>query len=147
MTPSDRLALPRLIGHRGAKLHAPENTLAGLRTAKRLGVDWVEFDVMLTADGVPLLMHDESLERTAGLDRLLSATPLAEARRLDAGGWFGATFRGEALPTLEEAIACLAEESLGANVEIKPAKGLARETAMRRWSCCCGPGRPACRRR
>lgn len=129
MSPSERLRLPALIGHRGAKHHAPENTLAGLRAARRLGVEWVEFDVMLTADGVPVLMHDETLLRTAGLDRPLGETTLAEVRALDAGGWFGEAFRGEPLPTLEEALACLAEEGLGANVEIKPAKGRSRETA------------------
>ena len=129
MSAPDRLSLPRLIGHRGAKHHAPENTLAGLRAAKRLGMAWVEFDVMLTGDGVPVLMHDESLKRTAGLDRLLCATSLQETRGLDAGGWFGAAFRGEGLPTLEATLSCLAEEGLGANVEIKPAKGRERETA------------------
>jgi len=123
------LVLPRLIGHRGAAAYAPENTLAGLAMARRLGVDWVEFDVMLTADGVPVLLHDESLERTAGVARLLSATPLAELAALDAGAWFGPAFAGERVPTLETAIARLAALGLGANVEIKPAAGRARETA------------------
>src|SRR5882724_5773943 len=55
--------LPPVIGHRGAAAHAPENTLAGLRVAKQLGCNWVEFDVRLTADGAPVLCHDPSLER------------------------------------------------------------------------------------
>lgn len=140
------LQLPRLIGHRGAARHAPENTLAGLRAAQRLGVTWVEFDVMLTGDGVPVLLHDESLKRTTGLKRLLPQVTLAELRALDAGRWFGPAFAGEPLPTLEEALACLGELGLGANVEIKPASGLARETARatlevlsRAWP----PGLPA----
>jgi len=122
--------LPPLIGHRGAAAHAPENTLAGLAKAKSLGVAWVEFDVMLTRDGVPVLLHDESLQRTTGLDRLLSATTLVELEAIDAGSWFGSAYAGERIPTLEAAIGRLGELGLGANVEIKPAAGQERETAL-----------------
>jgi glycerophosphoryl diester phosphodiesterase len=124
-----RPLLPRVIGHRGAARHAPENTLAGLQAAARLGVAWVEFDVMLTQDGHPVLLHDDSLARTTGLARLLCDTPLAEARRLDAGAWFGPAFAGQGIPTLEEAFAALAQLGLGANIEIKPAPGFVAETA------------------
>ena len=55
---------PRIIAHRGGGALAPENTLAGLRRARSLGFSAVEFDVMLAGDGVPVLMHDETLERT-----------------------------------------------------------------------------------
>ena len=123
------LELPRVIGHRGAARHAPENTLAGLAAARRLGLDWVEFDVMLTADGHPVLMHDDSLKRTTGLDRLLCDTTLAELRRLDAGSWFGPAFAGEPVPTLLETFDALARLGLGANIEIKPAPGQAVATA------------------
>ena len=58
--------LPRVIGHRGAATHAPENTLAGLSRAAELGAPWVEFDVRLTADKVAILHHDDTLKRTAG---------------------------------------------------------------------------------
>jgi len=132
--------LPRLIGHRGAAAHAPENTLAGLAKAKSLGVAWVEFDVMLTRDAVPVLLHDESLKRTAGVDRLLPEVTLAELADIDAGRWFGPAYAGERIPTLEAAIARLEELGLGANVEIKPATGQERDTALatvdvvrRRW--------------
>src|SRR4051812_31874160 len=57
-------SVPKIIGHRGARSTAPENTLAGIRQAKREGATWVEFDVKLTADGYAILMHDETLERT-----------------------------------------------------------------------------------
>lgn len=123
------LALPPVIGHRGAARHAPENTLAGLATARRLGVDWVEFDVMLTADGHPVLLHDESLARTTGLPQRLADTALQDLEQLDAGAWFGPAFAGERIPTLEQAFAALARWNLGANIEIKPSAGLARETA------------------
>jgi glycerophosphoryl diester phosphodiesterase len=119
--------LASVIGHRGAAARAPENTLAGLRKAHELGATWVEFDVMLTRDGVPILIHDETLHRTTnGRGRVPDRT-LAEIRALDAGAWFSPAFAGERVPTLEEAVALLLELGLNANVEIKPATG--HETA------------------
>jgi glycerophosphoryl diester phosphodiesterase len=124
------LSLPRIIGHRGAASHAPENTLVSLREARRLGATWVEFDVKLSADGVPMLMHDESLKRTTGLDRDAGATSWSEIRRLEAGAWKAARFAGEPVPSFEAAIDCLAEEGLGANIEIKPSPGREAATAV-----------------
>ena len=123
------LELPRVIGHRGAATYAPENTLASLREARARGATWVEFDVKLSGDGVPLLMHDDSLKRTAGLDRLASDTPWGEIGGLDAGAWKAPRFAGLRVPSFAEAIACLGEEGLGANVEIKPSPGREAETA------------------
>ena len=121
--------LPRVIGHRGAAAAAPENTLASLRRAKELGAAWVEFDVKLTRDGVPVLIHDDRLERTTDGAGRVADTSFAALRRLDAGGWFGPAFRGEQVPTLDEALALCAELGLGINVEIKPCPGRAAETA------------------
>ncbi len=123
------LQLPRVVGHRGAATYAPENTLASLREARRRGASWVEFDVKLSGDGVAMLMHDDSLKRTTGLDRLAAATPWAEIQSLDAGAWMAPRFAGQRVPSFAEAIACLAEEGLGANVEIKPCSGREAETA------------------
>jgi glycerophosphoryl diester phosphodiesterase len=109
------LQLPRVIGHRGAMTYAPENTLASFREAKRRGARWVEIDVKLAADSVPVLMHDSSLERTMGIDRLVAETPRAELPAL--------------VPTLEQAIECFRELGLGCNVEIKPCEGREVETA------------------
>lgn len=120
--------LASIIGHRGAAARAPENTLAGIRKAHELGVTWVELDAMLTRDGVPVLIHDETLERTtSGRGRVPDRT-LAELKTLDAGAWFAPAFAGEPLPTLEEAVALLQELNLNANIEIKPAKGYAVAT-------------------
>jgi glycerophosphoryl diester phosphodiesterase len=115
--------LPPVIGHRGAAACAPENTLAGLRKAKALGCRWVEFDVRLTADSQPVLLHDDRLERTTDGRGRVSALPLAAVRRYDAGTWFHSSFAGERAPTLEEALMLLAELGLGANVELKAARG------------------------
>jgi glycerophosphoryl diester phosphodiesterase len=109
------LQLPRIIGHRGAMAYALENTLDSFREARRRGAAWVEIDVKLTADGVPILMHDASLARTMGIDRLVAETPRAELPA--------------AVPTFEQAIACFRELGLGCNVEIKPCEGREAETA------------------
>jgi glycerophosphoryl diester phosphodiesterase len=75
------LQLSAVIGHRGAAASAPENTLAGLRRAKALGCAWVEFDVRLTGDGVPILCHDAHLDRTTSGSGLVSGTSLAAIPR------------------------------------------------------------------
>jgi glycerophosphoryl diester phosphodiesterase len=94
-----------------------------LRRAKALGCRWVEFDVRLTADSQPVLLHDDRLERTTNGRGRVSALPLAVVRRYDAGSWFHSSFSGERVPTLEEALMLLAELGLGANVEMKAALG------------------------
>ena len=117
-----------MIGHRGAAACAPENTLAGLRKAKALGCGWVEFDVRLTRDRRPVLLHDNRLERTTNGRGKVSALSLAEVRRHDAGNWFDPFFAGERVPKLEEAVALLTEFGLGANVELKAPPGKAAAT-------------------
>jgi len=112
-----------VIGHRGAAACAPENTLAGFRKAKVLGCPWVEFDVRLTADGQPVLLHDNRLERTTDGRGRVSVLSLAAVRRHDAGKGFHSSFAGERVPTLEEALMLLVELGLGANVELKAARG------------------------
>ena len=124
----NRYAYPRLFAHLGGGSLAPENTLAGIRLAARLGYRGVEFDVTLSADGAPVLIHDERLERTTDGAGLVAQTPLAALRRLDAGVRFHPAFAGESLPTLEQALAACAALNLTANVEIKPAEGADRVT-------------------
>lgn len=119
---------PRFFAHRCGGALAPENTLAGLRLAARLGYRGVEFDVMLCADGVPVLIHDETLERTSDGSGRVAETALAQLRRIDAGSRQHRAYAGEPIPTLEEAIACCSVLGLTANIEIKPADGVARET-------------------
>ncbi len=128
MTDRPRDRLPRVIGHRGAAGHAPENTLAGIRKAAELGAQWVEFDTMLSRDGHVILFHDDALKRITGARGLTADTDLADLQRLDAGAWFGREFKGEPIPTLDQALALLAELGLGANVEIKPTPGREAET-------------------
>jgi glycerophosphoryl diester phosphodiesterase len=118
------------VGHRGGGALAPENTLAGIRKAAKMGFGGVEFDVMLSADKIPLLIHDETLDRTTSGRGSVAATPYAKLASLDAGAWFGPEYRGERVPSFEQAGKLCAELGLWANVEIKPAQGFERETAV-----------------
>ncbi len=116
------LPLPRWIAHRGGGRLAPENTLAGIRMAARLGFKAVEFDVMLSGDGTPVLIHDETLERTTNGAGRVCDTPDSVLFSLDAG-------HGERIPRFAEAAALCRELGLLANVEIKPAAGHELATA------------------
>ncbi|MBU1366131.1 MAG: glycerophosphodiester phosphodiesterase [Gammaproteobacteria bacterium] len=116
------LPLPRWFAHRGGGALAPENTLAGIRLAARMGFAAVEFDVMQSGDGTPVLIHDETLERTTNGRGLVCETPDARLFTLDAGN-------GERVPRYADAVAACREYGLLANVEIKPATGFERQTA------------------
>ena len=120
--------IPKIIGHRGAAGHAPENTLEGIRAAHALGCTWVEVDCVLTKDEKLVLLHDEELERTTDGTGSITDKTLAELRGLDAGSWFLDDFEGARVPTLLETFAVLAELGMGANLEIKPADGFERQT-------------------
>ncbi len=108
----DSLILPHVIAHRGAPHYAPENTILSLRKAQKLGATWVEFDVMLTQDGVPVVIHDETVDRTTNGYGFVSQYHYAELSRLDAGG-------GQSIPTLEEWLTVAAELGMGINIELK----------------------------
>jgi glycerophosphoryl diester phosphodiesterase len=119
---------PRIIGHRGAALSAPENTLAGFCMAAALNVQWVEFDVRLTRDQRVILLHDDTLDRTTTGSGPAAALFFDQIRGYDAGTWFSADFTGQRVPSLEETIDLLAELGLGAVIELKPAPGAERAT-------------------
>lgn len=121
--------LPRVIGHRGAAAHAPENTLESIREAARQGACCVEFDAKLTADGVVILMHDDTLDRTTNGAGDVAKAMHVDIEGLDAGSWFGADWRGARVPRLVDALDLLCELDLSANVEIKPCRGRDVETA------------------
>ncbi|MEN9479801.1 MAG: hypothetical protein RLZZ298_1196 [Pseudomonadota bacterium] len=116
------LTLPRWFAHRGGGSLAPENTLAGIRLAASLGYKAVEFDVMLSRDGTPVLIHDETLARTTNGAGSVCDTPDAALFALDAGG-------GETIPRFAEAATLCRKLGLLANIEIKPAAGYEVETA------------------
>lgn len=119
---------PRIVAHRGGGLLAPENTLAAIRLARNLGFTGVEFDVKLTADGVPVLMHDDMLERTTDGSGAVAEASYHDIATLDAGGWFGNEFGGEPVPSFAAASALCREAGVWANIEIKPNPGQERQT-------------------
>lgn len=120
---------PRLIVHRLGGALAPENTLAGLAITARLGFEAVEFDVMLSKDGVPLVIHDEMLERTTNGAGKVADHEVSTLRVLDAGAKHHAAFSGERIPTFAEVLDACQRYGILPNVEIKPAKGFDAETA------------------
>jgi glycerophosphoryl diester phosphodiesterase len=94
-----------IIAHRGYSAIAPENTLVALARALEAGADALEWDVQMTADGVPVLLHDELLDRTTDGTGAAATHTLESLRSLDAGSWFGPEFAGERVPTVAEALA------------------------------------------
>ena len=93
---------PLIIGHRGASAVAPENTMAAFREAIAVGADGVEFDVRLTRDGVPVVIHDRDLRRTGGLSQRVADLTWAEIAKVDVGSWFSESFGNETVPSLTE---------------------------------------------
>ncbi len=110
---------PLVVGHRGASAHAPENTLAAFRLARDVGADGIELDVHLTADGVPVVIHNAGVEATTNGTGRISDLTLDEVKRLDAGSHFGPAFAGERIPSLAEALGAVGHDLL-VNIELKP---------------------------
>lgn len=120
----------QVIGHRGAAAFAPENTLASFKKAHELGSGFVEFDVMLSADGEPFVFHDETLNRTTNGQGEFRQATSEYIQSLDAGVWFSSAFAGEKVPTLRDTLAYLVESNMQANIEIKPYPGFAEQTTV-----------------
>jgi glycerophosphoryl diester phosphodiesterase len=119
---------PLWIAHRGAGKLAPENTLAAFRFGASFGHTAFECDVKLSADGVPFLLHDDTLERTTSGQGVAGERSWAELSRLDAGSWHSTAFAGEPIASLEAVAAfCTANDYL-LDLEIKPSPGNDVET-------------------
>jgi glycerophosphoryl diester phosphodiesterase len=119
---------PRWIAHRGAGKLAPENTLAAFRVGAAHGYRAFECDVKLSADGVPFLLHDATLQRTTSGDGPAAALTWSELSRLDAGGWHGRTFAGEPAASLAGVARFCLRNAFALDLEIKPSPGAERET-------------------
>jgi glycerophosphoryl diester phosphodiesterase len=107
-----------IFAHRGASIHAPENTLAAFELAVNLGADGVELDAKLTADNHVIVFHDHVVDRTTDGSGDVSKLPLAALRELDAGVRFSEKFRGEKIPTLDEVFETVGKKTF-INVELK----------------------------
>lgn len=137
---------PRWIAHRGAGKLAPENTLAAFRLGASHGYRMFECDVKLSADGVPFLLHDSTLERTTNGHGTAGELPWSALSQLDAGNWHSRRFAGEPVPTLASVAGYCLANGLMLNIEIKPTPGQEAETgrvvalaAQALWDC---PGAP-----
>jgi len=132
---------PRWIAHRGAGKLAPENTLAAFRLGASHGYRAFECDVKLSADGVPFLLHDATLQRTSSGHGIAGKLDWSALARLDAGSWHSRGYAGEPLPSLDAIAAFCLRNGHALNIEIKPTPGTEAATgravaleAARLWS-------------
>jgi glycerophosphoryl diester phosphodiesterase len=132
---------PRWVAHRGAGKLAPENTLAAFRLGARHGYRMFECDAKLSADGVPFLLHDATLERTTNGRGMAGQLSWAELSRLDAGSWHSRAYAGEPIASLDAVARFCLGNGYALNIEIKPTPGvesltgaLVADAAARLWA-------------
>jgi glycerophosphoryl diester phosphodiesterase len=106
------------LGHRGASAYAPENTLAAFDLALQMGADGIELDVTLSQDGIPVVIHDDKVDRTTNGHGPIQQMTLAQIKRLDAGGWFSPKYCDERIPTLAQALELVGNRGI-VNIELK----------------------------
>lgn len=107
-----------VIGHRGASAYYPENTMSGFKAAYEMGAEMIELDILLSKDGIPVVIHDETLDRTTnGTGKVIDYT-FDELAKLDAGSWFSEEHSDERIPALEEVLK-FAKGKIALNIEIK----------------------------
>jgi len=111
------LAHPAVFAHRGASVHAPENTLAAFELALAQGADGIELDVKLSADGRVVVIHDPTVDRTTGAHGLVKDLSLAQLQSLNAGSFFSEKYAGEKIPTLDEVFEAVGKRTF-INVEL-----------------------------
>lgn len=100
--PKERNGYLTSIAHRGASAYAPENTMPAFTKGVEMGADYIEIDVQMSKDSIPIIIHDRTLNRTTNGKGKVSDYTLKELKLLDAGSWFGEEFTGETIPTLNE---------------------------------------------
>lgn len=110
---------PAIIGHRGVKAHAPENTLASFSLAAEMGVQWIEIDTTLCGSGECVVLHDDTLARCTNGQGNVYQQSLTSLSQLDAGSWFNDRFQGERIPSLQQALKHIDSLGLALNLEIK----------------------------
>ena len=122
--------LPLWVAHRGAGRLAPENTLAAFRLGAAHGYRAFECDVKLSADGVPFLLHDATLERTTSGRGVAGELDWSALSRIDAGTWHSRAYAGEPLPSLQAVAAYLHANAFALDLEIKPTPGTDHHTGQ-----------------
>lgn len=107
-----------IIAHRGVSSKAPENTMAAFHQALYSSANYIEIDVQLSKDGVPVVIHDTSLQRTALKDQLVSDLFWSDLQTIDVGSWFSPQFSEETIPSLEQVLHFFSNK-IGVFIEIK----------------------------
>ena len=128
--PSSPWPYPQIFAHRGAGVHAPENTLAAMRDGYARGYRAVEFDVMLSADDVPILMHDPVFGRTIVRSGQVAQFTAQQIALMDAGSWHSPVFRGEPVPRFDDIARYCTRQAIAMNIEIKPSPGRDAKTGQ-----------------
>ena len=114
------MPVPLIIGHRGASAVAPENTMAAFHEAIAVGADGIEFDVRLTRDGVPVVIHDSTLRRIGGVNQRVADLSWQELSKVDVGSWFKpGSFANETVPLLDDVFTLFAANNLTLYLEMK----------------------------
>lgn len=112
-------AVTNIFGHRGSAGTHPENTMISFQAAEHAGAEGIEFDIQLSRDGVPVIIHDETLERTTNGKGWVKDLTFSELQQLDAGAWFSEKYKGTKIPALEEVLTWAQGNRLLLNLELK----------------------------
>ncbi len=121
------LNLPKLIGHRGVRDIAPENTIFSIEKAINYNLKWIEVDVKISKDKIPILLHDNTLERTTSGKGSPINFSYNEISKFDAGKWFDRNLKNIYVPTLDEVLKLCSKKEIGINIELKPNKGFEKD--------------------
>lgn len=105
--------------HRGVSSLAPENTLAAFTKAAEIGCEWIEIDVQLSLDKIPVVIHDQCVSRCTNGNGMVAEMNIENLQSLDAGSWFSEEFKHEKIPTLEQTLLLARDKNLKINIEIK----------------------------
>ena len=116
------LNLPKIIGHRGVKDIAPENTILSINKAIEHNLEWIEIDVKVSKDNIPFLLHDDLLDRTTSGKGYPFKYNIEDIQKLDAGSWFDSKLSYLYPPTLKEILDVCSKKNIGVNIELKPNK-------------------------
>ncbi len=127
MTQKKTLKLPKFIGHRGVKDLCPENTLESIASAFEIGLNFVEIDVKISKDKVPILLHDDTLDRTTNGSGLASDYDYENIKKLDAGKFFYKKNTNIFIPKLEDVLSLCTNNNGNLNIELKPNKNFEKE--------------------
>jgi len=109
----------KVTAHRGVSSLAPENTLAAFKKTAEMGYQWIEIDVQLSGDQIPVVIHDQSVDRCTNGTGIVAKLSLEKLQSLDAGSWFSEAFKHEHIPTLEQTLILARNNKLKVNIEIK----------------------------